>query len=149
MTGARILNLIITLYWITSVLLFASTVLEFLDEFVLRRVATQLAWTAWWGGTAFFLMLGSDYARKNAIFLGVQGMVIPIAIYLGLRDVYGPTFVLFIPCLFLSVAYAFSFWALWFYRPLRKALRQKLNLDAEVAARMEMLKLKNGSDENP
>jgi hypothetical protein len=79
----------------------------------------------WWAVPTIFLMRGSDFARRVCIFDAAIGMLSVAAFYWGFRDVSRPSLFIFLLASIFFATLAFSFWALWFYPPLRVALNDE------------------------
>ncbi len=127
MTGERALNAVIAIFFIAAVfvalpifLLMANA--DDIPDFP-RRFIAGLVQPMWFAVPAFFLMRGSQIARWVAVFISLMGLAVAFMFASGLGD--GGLATLWAH-LYLAPAYsvfAFSFWALCFYSPLKASPR--------------------------
>jgi hypothetical protein len=129
MTGERALNAVVAIFLIAAVLsalpIFllianADTIPDFPHQFT-----AGLVQPLWFAVPAFFLMRGSRIARWVAVFVSLMGLAVAFMFASGLVDGGVAPYWAHLYVAPLYSVFAFSFWALCFYAPLRAALDQR------------------------
>jgi hypothetical protein len=148
MTGERALVAVISIFWIAAAFVAVPAVVrlgsgiadgEPFDD-LWGRLILGIAQTLWFAGPAFFLARGSQVARWFAIFPSLSLLAAALAFAVGLMNggvrAFWP-YLLVAPFVWV---FLFSTWALLFYRGLREALKQRLEMrKAAEEARLQHL----------
>ena len=90
-----------------------------------RRFVAGLVQPLWFAVPALFLMRGSQIARWAAVFISLMGLGVAFMFAMGLGDAGVATHWAHLSVAPVYLVFAFSFWALCFYAPLRAALDQR------------------------
>ena len=129
MTGKRALNAVIAIFLIAAVfaalpifLLMANA--DNIPDFP-RRFIAGLVQPLWFAVPAFFLMRGSQIARRVAVFISLMGLLVAFMFAVGLGDAGIAALWAHLIAAPVYLVFAFSLWALCFYAPLRAALDQR------------------------
>jgi hypothetical protein len=131
MTGERALRAVISILWITAALIVMPGV-GLLGYAIITNEDIPDLWqviigvvfqSLWFSVPASFLARGSRIARGFAIYASLVGLVLALLFTIGMAAIGALALALLgLPFV---LAFAFSTWALIFYRDLREALDQR------------------------